>query len=71
MLTPDQMDALGYEIRRDGPAALCIIRRGAVAGWVERSRRDRTIWRAVTVSGDLKQCRTVSQAVEHIVLSYQ
>lgn len=67
MLTPEQVDALGYEIRRDGPAALVIIRRGAVAGWVERSRRDSTIWRAVTVRGELKQVRTVSQAVEHII----
>ena len=67
MLTPDEMQALGFEIRRDGDAALVIIRHGAVAGYVERSRRDRTQWRAVTVSGELRKCHSVSAAVDHIV----
>jgi hypothetical protein len=61
------MQALGFEIRRDGEASLVIIRNGAVAGWIERSRRDRTAWRAVTVSGELKKCHSVSAAVDHIV----
>jgi len=67
MLAHEQMEALGFEIKRDGPAALVIIRRGAVAGYVERSRRDRTLWRSVTVSGQLRHCHSVAAAVDHIV----
>lgn len=67
MLTPDQMDALGYEVRRDGPAALVILKGGAIVGHVVRSRRDRTLWRAVTVSGELRHVRSISCGVDHIV----
>lgn len=71
MLTPNEFERLGFEIRRDGPAALVILRHGAIAGHVERSRRDRTLWRSVTVSGQLRHVRSVSAGVEHIVSSYQ
>lgn len=67
MLSPDEMERLGFEIRRDGPLSLVIIKRGAVAGYVVRSKRDRNLWRAVTVSGELRHVRSVSCGVEHIV----
>ena len=67
MRTLDEMEALGFEIRRDGPRSLVIIRRGAVAGWIEKSRREAGLWRAMTVKGELLHVRTVSSGIEHIV----
>lgn len=67
MRTPEQMESLGFEIKRDGPAALVILKRGAIAGHVVRSKRDRTLWRAATVQGELRHVRSVSAGVDFIV----
>lgn len=67
MMTPDQMQALGFEIKRDGPAALVILKNGAIAGHIVRSNRDRTLWRAATMRGDLRHVRSISAGVYHIV----
>jgi hypothetical protein len=63
-MTPNQAQALGLDIRPDGAKALVVLYKGAAFAWVERSQRDRHLWRGVTVSGALFHARTVSELID-------
>ena len=65
-MTLSELDALGIEIRPDGRNAMVIMRHGAVEGWIERSRHDRHIWRALNVRGQLFRGASVSRLIDQI-----
>ena len=63
-MTPNEAQSLGLDIRPDGAKALVILYKGEALAWVERSKRDRHLWRGVTVSGALFHARTVSDLLD-------
>ena len=65
-MTPHKAAALGLDIRPDGKDALIVMRGGAALAWIERSRRDRHLWRGVTAGGTLYHARTVSELIDLI-----
>ena len=65
-MTPHKAAALGLDIRPDGKDALIVMRGGAAFAWIERSRRDRHLWRGVTAGGTLYHARTVSELIDLI-----
>jgi hypothetical protein len=65
-MTPHDATALGLDVRPDGKGAMVILRNGAALAWIERSRRDRHMWRGVTTAGELYHARTVSELIDVI-----
>jgi hypothetical protein len=64
IMTPHDAAALGLDVRPDGKDAMVILRNGAAFAWIERSRRDRHLWRGVMAGGDLYHARTVSELLD-------
>jgi len=65
-MTPDQIEALGLEVRPDGRASMVVLHHHAAAAWIERHPRDRLKWRAVTAQGVLFESRTVGGLLDQI-----
>jgi hypothetical protein len=66
MMRLDLMDALGLEVRSDGPDGLVVLRHGAVEAWIIRSSRDRNLWKASNVRGQLFEERSGSRILDRI-----
>jgi hypothetical protein len=62
----DAMEALGLEVRSDGPDGLVVLRYGSVEAWIIRSSRDRNLWKATNVRGQLFEERSGSRILDRI-----
>ena len=58
--------ALGFEVKPDGPKAFVVTYRDAVAGYIQRSRKDKTLLRTITLRGVIAHVYTLDRAVQHI-----
>ena len=66
MMKLETMEALGLEVRSDGPNGLIVLRHGAVEAWIIRSSRDRNLWKATNVRGQLFEERSGSRLMDRI-----
>jgi hypothetical protein len=66
MMKLEMMEALGLEVRSDGPDGLIVLRHGAVEAWIIRSSRDRNLWKATNVRGQLFEERSGSRLMDRI-----